>query len=92
MTSAPAARASRFKFYDSTTELHVPCRSLSFCLFRSLLIFLSAFASEPFANRSKIQRKIESDFHDLGFFVLEMVIDRFDEAVGEFLHIIFHVA
>ena len=30
--------------------------------------------------------------HDLGFFVLEMVIDGFDEAIGEFLNFAFHVA
>ena len=30
--------------------------------------------------------------HDLGFFVLEMIIDGFDEAVGKFLHFAFHVA
>ena len=29
--------------------------------------------------------------HDLGFFVLEMVINGFDEAVGEFLHFAFCV-
>ncbi len=33
-----------------------------------------------------------SHLHDLGFFVLEMVIDGFDEAIGEFLHFGFHVA
>ena len=29
--------------------------------------------------------------HDLGFFVLEMVVDGFDEAIGEFLHFAFRV-
>jgi hypothetical protein len=34
----------------------------------------------------------ELHFHDLGFFVLEMVIDRFDEAVGELLHFVLDIA
>src|SRR6266436_1205118 len=30
--------------------------------------------------------------HDLGFFVLEMVIDRFDKTIGELLHFILNIA
>ena len=37
-------------------------------------------------------RRDRLHLHDLGFFVLEMVIDRFDEAIGQFLHFVFHVA
>ena len=31
-------------------------------------------------------------FHDLSFFVLEVVIDGFNEAIGEFLHFAFYIA
>src|SRR5882724_2709293 len=30
--------------------------------------------------------------HDFGFFVLEMIIDRFNESIGELLNLVLHVA
>ena len=30
--------------------------------------------------------------HDVRFLVLEMIIDRFNEAIGEFLHFFLHIA
>jgi len=33
-----------------------------------------------------------SHFHNLSFFVLEMVVDRFNEAIGQFLNCVFQVA
>ncbi len=32
-----------------------------------------------------------SDLHDLRFFVLEMVVDRFDETIGQFLNLGFQI-
>jgi hypothetical protein len=34
----------------------------------------------------------ELHLHDLGFFVLEMIVDGFDEAIGELLHFILNIA
>ena len=37
-------------------------------------------------------RRDRLDLHDLGFFVLEMIVDGFDEAIGELLHFILNIA
>ncbi len=34
----------------------------------------------------------ELDFHYLGFFVLEMIVDGFDETISELLHFILNIA
>ena len=38
-----------------------------------------------------MQNSAELHLHDLGFFVLEMIIDGFDEAIGELLHFALHI-
>ena len=38
------------------------------------------------------EARAELHLHDLGFFVFEMIVDGFDEAIGELLHFILNIA
>ncbi len=38
------------------------------------------------------EARAELHLHDLSFFVLEMIVDRFDEAIGKLLHFILNIA
>ena len=44
------------------------------------------------AGRVRYPERGTLHLHDLSFFVLEMVVDRFDEAVCELLYLVFHIA
>ena len=38
------------------------------------------------------EARAELHLHDLGFLVLEVIVDRFNEAISEFLHFILNIA
>jgi len=44
------------------------------------------------STRALTASPTELHLHDLGFFVLEMIVDRFDKAIGKLLHFVFHIA
>ena len=62
---------------------------------RAMKIKKSLFGAPPKPTREtralpQIARQL--DLHDLGFLVLEVIIDRFNEAIGELLHFVLCIA
>ena len=101
--TARAAKASLFRALGSARVSRVGERVLAIANFPSQFVTCPGsdvqkkdrFGATPEPareTRALLRVRGTLHLHDLGFFVLEMVVDGFDEAVREFLHFTFHVA
>ena len=99
--TAHAAKVSPFRALGSARVSRVGERVLAIANFPSQFVTSRSsdvqkkdrFGATPKPARETraLQSARTLYLHDLGFFVLEMVVDGFDETIGEFLHFAFRV-